>query len=274
VLLELLRSNSITGYHIGETYNSPSSLFTLPPLEHAKRRRLWDRAFTPGSLDSYTPFLDSRVSQLISALDTRYRSIQDHDIDLAEWLSFLAIDFMGDFAYGGMFHCLAEGVDRGGIQKIVEDGLGATEIFGAMPWLRPILVTLPTPTSALFDRARSVVQLRKQRGTTVKDLFYYILGEDGRGDIVDSDMDSETLAQEAALAIAAGSDTTSTALANAMFYLITNDCAMDRLRTEVDSAVAQLADSEALLDAAVLGGLPYLHAVLFVTLIYSHTPRD
>jgi hypothetical protein len=74
-----------------------------------------------------------------------------------------------------------------------------------------------------------------------------------------------TLASEAALAIIAGSDTTSTALAGAMFYMLTHPAALVRLRAELDSAAAGAAlDIE--IEADRLAKLPFLQAVIDETL--------
>lgn len=59
--------------------------------------------------------------------------------------------------------------------------------------------------------------------------------------------------------IVAGSDTSSNALANAFFYLLTHPDAYMRLRKEVDAAFP--ADVENL-DTGVLTGLPFLQAVM------------
>lgn len=61
------------------------------------------------------------------------------------------------------------------------------------------------------------------------------------------------------MAIIAGSDTTSTALANAYKYLLTHPHTYIRLRKEVDDAFP--ADTVKL-DTSALGRLPYLNAVM------------
>jgi cytochrome P450 len=86
------------------------------------------------------------------------------------------------------------------------------------------------------------------------------MDEDGEG--VHAPLDDPTLASEASLAIVAGSDTTSMALANALFYLISHPASMARLRAELDGAAPPGED----VAPGALGGLPYLQAVLSETL--------
>jgi cytochrome P450 len=76
---------------------------------------------------------------------------------------------------------------------------------------------------------------------------------------------------EASLAIAAGSDTTATALANAMFHLITDSDLLLRLRRELDAALHGEDDD---IDSAVLADKPLLNAVIKETLrLYPAVPN-
>jgi cytochrome P450 len=86
------------------------------------------------------------------------------------------------------------------------------------------------------------------------------MDEDAAG--THASLDDETLAAEASLAIVAGSDTTSTALANALFYLISHPASMARLREELDGTAPPGED----VPPEALSELPYLQAVLNETL--------
>jgi cytochrome P450 len=89
------------------------------------------------------------------------------------------------------------------------------------------------------------------------------LNEDGDESHVQLNM--PTLAAEAALAIVAGSDTTGTSIASAMFFLIQNPSCFSRLRAELDEAAEGAAyDTE--IDVHRLTELPYLQAVLNETM--------
>jgi cytochrome P450 len=88
------------------------------------------------------------------------------------------------------------------------------------------------------------------------------LNEEGRG--VSNPLSEEAIVQEGALAIVAGSDTTSTTLANALAYLLSDPASMKRLQRELDEAArkADLASLEEPLDFDVLAELPFLNAVM------------
>jgi cytochrome P450 len=85
------------------------------------------------------------------------------------------------------------------------------------------------------------------------------LDEDGEGG--HPPMETPTLAVESALVIVAGSDTTSAALSNALFYLLHTPGAYAKLRAELDVAAAG-ASLDIELDAATLVELPFLDAVM------------
>jgi hypothetical protein len=89
------------------------------------------------------------------------------------------------------------------------------------------------------------------------------LNEDG--DESHPRLNMTTLAAEAGLAIVAGSDTTGTSIASAMFFLIQNPSCFSRLRAELDEAAEGAAyDTE--IDVQRLTELPYLQAVLNETM--------
>jgi cytochrome P450 len=74
-------------------------------------------------------------------------------------------------------------------------------------------------------------------------------------------MTTPTLAMESTLAIVAGSDTTSTALSNALFHLLTTPSALEALRAELDTAAGN-AGFDVPFEATQLADLPYLNAIM------------
>jgi cytochrome P450 len=85
------------------------------------------------------------------------------------------------------------------------------------------------------------------------------LDEDGEGG--HPPMSTGTLALESQVAIGAGSGTTSTAMSNAIFYLITVPLVFGKLRAELDAALDN-ANLDVPVQASLLADLPYLNAVM------------
>jgi cytochrome P450 len=255
-------------------HGSPESLLRLlDPTAHAKRRRLWDRAFTPSALKSYQPLLSARVAELRAHLLAR----AGVPLDLARWMLYFTTDFMGDFAWGGKFSLMAAGADTAHVHRLGTEMLGKTEVLGTMPWLRPLLRGYPAKWRALTAQA---VHTRIEKGSAFRDLFYYLVSAPVPSCLsltdafrqLDEDRESThaplpypTLVTEGSLAIIAGSDTSGLTLANAMFFLLTRPDAHARLRAELDSAAVGAAP-ESEIDAGTLAELPFLRAVVDETL--------
>jgi hypothetical protein len=97
-------------------------------------------------------------------------------VDLAEWASLLALDFMGDFAYSGAFNTMKAGADLAGVRKIGEHGVMALEILGTIPWIRPITLAFPQKQAKkMLSTSLAFAERRKAQGASVRDLFYYLV---------------------------------------------------------------------------------------------------
>jgi cytochrome P450 len=79
-------------------------------------------------------------------------------------------------------------------------------------------------------------------------------------------MNTATLALEAALAIIAGSDTTSVALSNMIFYLVQHPHHFRRLRAEIDAAAGEGAAYDVDVDSDQLVSLKFMQAIINETL--------
>jgi cytochrome P450 len=238
---------------------------------------VWEKAFTPAAIKSYELPLQARKVQLLDQLDARL----GRPLDLADWFGFFSTDFMNDFAYGGtaVFESMAQGADHAGAHSIGVFMLSIAEAAGTVPWLRPVFIAgfrlLP---DRFLKLANEAVDKRIEKGSQFRDLFYYLvrldysfvvwimshpapqLNEDGESS--HPPLSKGTLGSEAGLAIIAGSDTTGTALANAMFYLMTHPECMARLRAELDEAAGAGAAYEVDIDADNLAELKYLQAII------------
>jgi hypothetical protein len=164
----------VIGYEVATPFDAPmNQLTSLEPVEHGKRRRVWDRAFTPAAIKSYNPMLHARVSQLVAQLELRV----GQPLDIAEWLGFMTVDFMGDFAFASAFDCTKAGKDTLGLHELGAKALGAMETAGTMPWLRPIVLSLPmgTKIGTVNELALDAARKRQAGGSQIRDLFHYLV---------------------------------------------------------------------------------------------------
>jgi hypothetical protein len=154
-------------------YTSAGSVITiLDPTEHRERRAIWNRVFSSSALKAYEPLLQVRVAQLGTALAAR----AGQPLDLAEWLGFLALDFMGSFSFSGAFDFLARGEDSAGFHALLMKSLASWEALGTIPWCRALVLSLPkTGTNSYRDFARRMIRNRVQNGSQHRDVFYYLV---------------------------------------------------------------------------------------------------
>jgi cytochrome P450 len=161
------------GQQVAVPYHARGSVISvIEPAEHNKRRRVWDRAFTASAVKSYEPMLQGRLNQLVKSFAGRTGT----PIDISEWFGLFSIDFMGDFAFGGMFDMMAHGEDVQGLHKSITQMLRMIEIFGTIPWIRPIVLSLPkTKAKEMQKLGLGVADQRKKQGSQTRDLFYYLV---------------------------------------------------------------------------------------------------
>jgi cytochrome P450 len=108
-----------------------------------------------------------------------------------------------------------------------------------------------------YSKAQAAERTKIGLDTDRKDFFYYLLNsrdpETGKG------FTTPELWGESNLLIIAGSDTTSTALASAFFYLVHNPSALDKLSEEIRSTFL---DVEEISSGPTLNSCTYLRAVI------------
>lgn len=138
----------------------------------------------------------------------------------------------------------------------IHNFMKAVSILSAIPWLTSLANALPTDSAVkdLEAYSRNCFNDRRAKGSSRKDLFYYLLGEDQGG----TTLTELELIMDTRTAIVAGSDTTSIALGCIMYYLIVHQDKYKRLKAEIQ----ELLDQGGTLDNNSLGSLPYLGAVI------------
>ncbi|KAJ4469256.1 cytochrome P450 [Lentinula aciculospora] len=239
--------------------NARGLLGIVDPKEHSRRRRLWDRGLNTSALKGYQPLLENRINQFI---ETLRRESATHDyIDLAKWITFFSLDFMGDLAWGGVFNSMEAGKDVNGLLYLSQMVTEIHETAGTVPWTRLFYEHLPVSEKTVqqLSFAKRTVLDRIKRGCgETPDLFMYLLGEH---DTTDEPLSLPTLVLETSFALIAGTDTSAMTLANACFYLLSYPDTLSRLKAEIDAACTTTD-----FNPNVLAGLPYLNAVLNETL--------
>lgn len=215
---------------------------------HARKRRVLSNAFSDAAMKAMEKYTLAHIRQFCENLagtqpldETRNSNGYGPAINVSDQTSYLAFDAMGDLCFGKAFGMLER-----------PDNRFAIDLVSQASWRHLICGTyLPIHEyhldKALFpkiaaNRARYMQYSRAQTAERTKlgldvdrkDFFYYLLNakdpETGAG------FSNAELWGESNLLIIAGSDTTATALAAAIFYLVHNPQKLAILATKVRTA--------------------------------------
>ncbi|KAF8168800.1 cytochrome P450 [Mycena galopus ATCC 62051] len=237
-------------YHSLQPSNEPSSLIgTLDMAEHAEKRKSWSQGFTPAALKEYDPIIQGRTNQLVQRLEQQVGTI-----DLGKWISYFTFDFMGDIAFGGGFEMIREGDTKNLWPVII---MAMKRVFHLASRSSNTSSPGPAALRSLFHGSGvSPPCYQWRRGPISKDLFYHITDEDS---VTGRNITPPEIPPDIMLAIIAGSDTTSSVLANLFYSLLRNPDVYTKLKKEIDHAFGADEDT---LDVAKLQNMVYLNACI------------
>ncbi|KAF9001083.1 high nitrogen upregulated cytochrome P450 monooxygenase 2 [Cyathus striatus] len=240
------------------TSNTNESLISIRDAKlHQHRRKYWSKGLNVASVKEYQPTLKIRVDELVSHL--KNKALEKAPVNLAEWMSYFAYDFMGDMGFGAGFGLMQNG-DPNNLWKIMENGIGQH-----VPWMSSMMLRLPWVVKGLVNLRKFAIEQTKkriERGSAhsyAGDLSSHLLGE------VESSLSSLSRADyvlDAMLVIVAGSDTTAITLSSIFFHLASNPEIMNKLREEVEEyypGIEGVLPSE---DMSRLADMPLLNGVI------------
>lgn len=244
---------------------------------HARKRRVLSHAFSDVAIKSMEKHILAHIRQFCHNLGERgvasFSDIPEKSTDGKPWTSaknlsdqanYMTFDIMGDLCFGKAFGMLERPDNRFAID-LIGNAAHRHLICGTyLPiheyHLDKILFRKIAGGRARYmqySKAQAAERSKMGMETDRKDFFYHLLKardpETGEG------FKPAELWGESNLLIIAGSDTTSTALAAAFFYLVHNPSTLERLTSEIRAAFA---DVEAIHPGPVLSACHYLRACL------------
>ncbi|KAJ3873159.1 high nitrogen upregulated cytochrome P450 monooxygenase 2 [Lentinula edodes] len=226
---------------------------------HSHLRKTWNRAFSEEPLQDYQDILIQNANNLVEVLEKRFME-GSVELDIANVINLFSFDFMGDLAFAANFDALRNN-DANHFQKNMERALLTPALTMQIPWSVAIVQAFPWLSTSLRSFGAFAVSQAKLRASNEsrKDLFYYLRSY--------SDVPQDSLfafiVSNAVLAIIAGSDTSASALCNAIYYLVANPKDMQTLQQEIEEAFP---DSGTNIDIQKLDKMPWLNAVINETL--------
>ncbi|KAL8776841.1 MAG: hypothetical protein Q9194_002906 [Teloschistes cf. exilis] len=209
-----------------ETRNElSSSVFIAGDKDHARMRKVISQAFSEQSLRDQEPRIQGHVHSLIQQVAAAAET-NGGVVDLNEWYNFAAFDIIADAALGEPFNTLEEPTYRPWITMIGKTWKAIT-LASAVKIMAPPLYLLgrliPSGLNLQkevnkFDLLLNRVKERISVGTDRIDLLSRVLRCNERKE----KMTNEEMISNAALFVAAGTETVTTVL-SALTYMITRD---------------------------------------------------
>ncbi|KAK3689303.1 cytochrome P450-like protein [Podospora appendiculata] len=248
---------------------APNTHNTRDKEVHARKRRVLSHAFSDSAIKEVERYILGNVGAFCEAIGDAGRVASDNKgwtapKNMADWCNWLAMDILGDLCFGKAFHMLDRPDNRYAVDLV---GVAAQRhlICGTMPIIDKLSLDKILFYKIAAGRARYMGYSRGQLAeraalgdeTDRRDFFYHLLKardpETGHG------FTTPELWGESNLLIIAGSDTTSTAMAATLFYLVRNPSALARATSEIRSAFSTV---EAIHQSPALSQCTYLRACI------------
>ncbi|KAL8792649.1 MAG: hypothetical protein Q9195_004777 [Heterodermia aff. obscurata] len=239
---------------------------------HRHKRKVLAQGLSDDALKKFEPALLACLEKFCEKLC----GSQDSSVDWTEaknmthWCDYLTFDVMGEFGFGNTFNMLEKEDNRFMIDAIAASNL-RTSVYAQIPELakfklEKILYPQGTRMRQRFlDVTKDLAETRANLPKDHKsDLFSLVIDakdpETGKG------FSSQELWSESKFLIVAGSDTSSTVLASALFYLARYPNAYAKLEEEISIRFATLEDIHT---GPKLTSCAYLRACLYETMRLS-----
>ncbi|EGX46848.1 hypothetical protein AOL_s00097g274 [Orbilia oligospora ATCC 24927] len=238
------------------------SLFTsIDKSFHGKRRRIMSHGFSDAALRSYEPIVQERIDKFLEIL-TKEAGADGWGAskNMSRLCAGLTFDVMGALVFGQPFKILE---DESGLSYVIDAIISASRSVGVMVHLpvfgknnilfkirglfRLLFLSLKDlknikaflALSAKLTRERTAQEAAKTAGEDIvkaqgvpnKDILGWILA--ATDPETGEHLSLSDVWGEARVLIIAGSDTTSTSLSGALYYLSRNPVILNKLRTEL-----------------------------------------
>ncbi|KAI9755042.1 MAG: hypothetical protein M4579_004445 [Chaenotheca gracillima] len=259
-------------------FKSDSTQTIVDKAQHARKRRVLSFALSDKALRAMEEPMLSHARKFFAYLRDDQPATDSTSVNpekkspkewasaknVADWFGYLSFDTMGSIIFGSPFDMM-DSVKNHYIIDVLADGAGGLMLLGHMPMLLtlkldqilfPKLVRDNKRYEA-YSKGQSDRRIKQEKKTESKDVFQFLLEakdpESGEG------FSMPELVSESSLLIIAGSDTSATAMAGTLFYLLHNPATLESVNAEVRAAFD---DVEQIRAGGRLNGCRYLRACI------------
>ncbi|CAN8100931.1 unnamed protein product [Discula destructiva] len=231
--------------------------------EHAKHRKILAASFSESSLTAQEPILLGYANLLVKQL--RERAQKGEVIDAWAWFNYLTFDVIGDLTFGEPFDCVKDGQFHPWISFIFANltNMMFAQIVATMGWLGTLIEALIparvwaeaiSHAQATRDKVDRRLARKTQRPDFVTGFLKHVNAPGG--------ITASELYADSNIFLMAGSETTATLLAVAVYYLLRNPDKLALLQAEVRGAFDAAGGGPDAVRFASVGPLAYLPAVI------------
>ncbi|KAJ0104237.1 cytochrome p450 oxidoreductase [Diaporthe amygdali] len=220
----------------------------MNPVEHKRMKRNVAPTYSMSALLELEPSVDSTLTMFLQRLDeaavspTTPVSERGPPTDLAQWLTWLAADVIGELSFSRRLGFLDTMSDVGDTAKTVDSFIAYASAVAIVPAMHKFLFGNPiipylikVPSLIIADVTNEEVQKRRDAA------------HEARADIMGRIMESQKIAgperfppsellNMAAVNVTAGSDTTAIGMHSLIYYLLKHPLAMEKLQVEITEA--------------------------------------
>ncbi|KXX75266.1 Tryprostatin B 6-hydroxylase [Madurella mycetomatis] len=208
---------------------------------HAELRRIWSPAFSIKAVRGYEDRIQPYRNKLIAALD----AYAGQSVDVDHWLALYAWDVMGDLTFGHSFGMLDTKEQHWAI-KTLNKGMSVIGLHLPM-WVFRILVAIPggqKDFKIMLKYTQEEMLSRWKTEPKLPDVMSHLFAPYKSSNKTWDDAAINLMAGESHLLINAGSDTTRTTLACALFELAKHPEYAMKLHEALEPHVSQSSDGE------------------------------
>ncbi|BGP36564.1 hypothetical protein JCM10449v2_000465 [Rhodotorula kratochvilovae] len=221
---------------------------TLPNHAHALVRRAESPAYTMNLLVDLEEHVDSCLDDLVEYLDKAVASRAGKGtVDMGTMMQLLAMDVVGELAFGKTFGLCKAGKDTNGFLPMLEAFVESCCLCGTQPWAGPLLVAFcnwkvgARGPQALGEQTTKAVQERFEQLRLAQET-----GDEPRRDMLSklvtaknpdgSPYSTRQIEVAATSILGAGSDTTAVTMRALLGYIVKDPRVQEKVLSEIDEA--------------------------------------
>ncbi|KAF2662135.1 benzoate 4-monooxygenase cytochrome-like protein P450 [Lophiostoma macrostomum CBS 122681] len=225
------------------------TIVSVDEATHFRNRRALQGAFTEHAVTQHEIILQSIIGLMMQRFGERTSAGQDRtEVDIVEWLNFLAFDISGELTFGESFDCVNNGRAHPWVEISCSFGKGLA-LMASVNFFSPLdkLLRYAMP-GHVQKKMEYHIELAKQKG-----LQRLAMGhQEGKQDYVGSILQyneekgekipKEEILENMSVIIFAGSETTSTSMGSILNQLMRNPEAFRKLEDEIRNAFSTEAE--------------------------------